>query len=540
MKTWISLFILILCIPSITYGNCATLPIKEVNCATKRLIDAGIRIEAIKNGWNVYQWPDELSYLNMIYVHQISGNEQYIAPDMGYLYFVDQSPGALYDHPTEFIFVSKNTGAISRSGFNGPPVIGGVRYFANPLEAEVAAYIPNSFPRFTNISPVSANLKNFDFKLPPKPDNKVPVSQINWSDYPRKIDESDADYKQRVYGYYEKPQSELQTKTELRNCKCNQASQKTYTVVISGYASSGERADMDDLVRQLVAQGRDVKYFRSKPKEFVHDGVWVRETNTLELEMFFSNLASEVKRCCDEVEVFMGGHGSKKGSIDLNTYGQEEIYKRVGNNRVSFNPKRYEKIGTVGSRPANTAKISKWLDKIKSCRIRLFLYSCFSGAHIENGINKFEPKKLEEGCHCRTVMTTSSKRQKSFKSDINFFTSSLKEEKGDMLNAFFNFKVKTEDQFKNKPSGKLRSPLAQSSDCLLCKDHDQDGLLTGTELFENYSDPKLKDTDSDGLTDQEEKLETKTNPRLIDTDGDKVSDGDEVRNGTDPLDRNDH
>ena len=43
------------------------------------------------------------------------------------------------------------------------------------------------------------------------------------------------------------------------------------------------------------------------------------------------------------------------------------------------------------------------------------------------------------------------------------------------------------------------------------------------------------DTDGDGLTDWEEVKRYHTDPHLADTDCDGVGDGDEVQNGTDPL-----
>ncbi|MHA1252691.1 MAG: hypothetical protein ACTSRP_22075, partial [Candidatus Helarchaeota archaeon] len=44
------------------------------------------------------------------------------------------------------------------------------------------------------------------------------------------------------------------------------------------------------------------------------------------------------------------------------------------------------------------------------------------------------------------------------------------------------------------------------------------------------------DSDNDGLTDYHEHYNYGTDPQLWDTDGDGYSDGDEISNGTDPLD----
>lgn len=49
----------------------------------------------------------------------------------------------------------------------------------------------------------------------------------------------------------------------------------------------------------------------------------------------------------------------------------------------------------------------------------------------------------------------------------------------------------------------------------------------------------VKDTDADGLTDQSEKDVYLTDPIVFDTDGDTVGDGEEVTDGTNPLDQSD-
>ena len=120
---------------------------------------------------------------------------------------------------------------------------------------------------------------------------------------------------------------------------------------------------------------------------------------------------------------------------------------------------------------------------------------------------------MKQGCHCRTVMASASKRQYSVATDINTFEKAFVEEKGEMLFAFFNYQTKIEDIFGTKPADNRRSPIVQASDCLLCEDPDKDGIVTGIELKDSFSDPKVPDTDGDGH-----------------------NDGDEYRNGTNPRD----
>jgi hypothetical protein len=71
---------------------------------------------------------------------------------------------------------------------------------------------------------------------------------------------------------------------------------------------------------------------------------------------------------------------------------------------------------------------------------------------------------------------------------------------------------------------------------------DTDGdMLTDAQETELGTNPELADSDGDGLSDFAEVgfepgSATGTDPLLTDTDGDSVKDGDEVTNGTDPLD----
>lgn len=67
------------------------------------------------------------------------------------------------------------------------------------------------------------------------------------------------------------------------------------------------------------------------------------------------------------------------------------------------------------------------------------------------------------------------------------------------------------------------------------EDTDGDGLLDGFEVNTYGTDPLRPDTDGDGLTDLAEIEQYSTDPTLADTDLDGASDGQEVANGTDPL-----
>jgi len=73
-------------------------------------------------------------------------------------------------------------------------------------------------------------------------------------------------------------------------------------------------------------------------------------------------------------------------------------------------------------------------------------------------------------------------------------------------------------------------------------DSDDDGLLDGDEVKKYFTNPLEEDEDADydgdGLTNVEEVDVYMTDPSMPDSDGDGYDDGEEIRNGSDPLDEN--
>ena len=67
-------------------------------------------------------------------------------------------------------------------------------------------------------------------------------------------------------------------------------------------------------------------------------------------------------------------------------------------------------------------------------------------------------------------------------------------------------------------------------------DSDDDGLTDAREVDETLTDPNNADTDADGLNDLDEVDEHGTDPLNEDTDGGGAPDGQEIEDGTDPLD----
>ncbi len=530
--------------------DCSHRPVASVDCAAQILLDDGLAAKADANGWNVYQWPKLVKGKTPLFSKEVGGNVKLTPKKNSYLFWIDHEPGALFNHPSTFIYVQKATGRILMEPAQGYPIINGVEYFAQAIESLVKVYIPNGFKRHPwkgglNLpGPVPLfkihQIKNFlpkEFKFdnPDTPDGLIVKDKdIDWNEF--KFDpehESEPTHKRKVRGYYERPQSATQAREESTQCDCPIKTGPKQVLVISGFSKEGERDTMDSVVRYYKSLGVKVTYLRSQPNEFQEAGVRVSETHLGNIEAAFQALAARTFGCCDEVDIFLGGHGSYRGSIEMNLKGTEEVYDRYGQ---SYSPPRIVNIGHSDGLDLKTDKIRDLLNLVKSCQVKVYFDSCYSGIHIENGINKVDNDLIDEGCMCRAVYTSATARQVSYFSDLQNFLGELKTTRGDLAQSFLNYQSKMRTEYGDKPSAGRRNPLVQATDCISCEDTDEDGLMNGVELKDSYSDPGKKDSDDDGLDDLYEKTVTKTDPKNKDSDGDKLSDAEEVELGFDPND----
>jgi hypothetical protein len=298
------------------------------------------------------------------------------------------------------------------------------------------------------------------------------------------------------------------------------------------------------MYQALDKQGHDTTYLSgvvgknkenfpedSFPEEWYPDGSAEHKENfeyttMANITKAFDDLAGQINSCCDEVTIYIGGHGSQFGSIDMNA--RQTKYKIVSDPDNPGKNKR-EPDGEMGDEDGgdlSTDALKTLLDKLKSCKVTVIIHSCYSGQHIVNGINEdFDPK----GCMCRTVYASSVSTRPSYGTAwTDTFAESIK--KGsDMAQSAL-------DAHNRKKTGGAWANFTQTSSTppILCSDPDGDGFCTGIENTYG-TDPEDNDTDGDTINDYDEIIIHGTNPLSDDSDGDTLKDQDELgTHGTNP------
>ncbi len=503
-------------------------------CAYKKIVQAGWKKKAYKEKIDIYKLPRVLGVGTLIESGPFKTAKPLKLAEPSWIYFADHRPGQYFEHPTTFILIGQITGRVYEYSRLGYPVIDGVDYFSDSYARKNTTYIPKDFPRSLQKS-LTFNLLNLNTRgsLAPTDPNKttdpragVP-GNIDWSKYPLEKGEFEFERKIRVEGLLEAPQDNKVFASEMGKCSCGGEKSKAKKIVlyVNGHGNPREKYSMKEMLK--LFSGPSYDSITVTPNSKSDPAKQKFQTTRENIEKAFDAAAAKISSCCDEVLVVISGHGSTNGFIDMNSH--HEIPD-------ASDPSKTRTYGSRDGFMMGTQFLKNQLNKLKTCKTQVIIVSCYSGKHIEKGLNKIEKKDMDKGCMCRSVFASSSARQTSSMSDGNEIAVLIGKNKGDVGNSLIQFK-KGKDKYKKIFNESMNTtPFAQATDCLLCLDHDKDGLLTGVELEDNFSNPMDHDSDSDGLSDKREK-ELGTDPNDKDSDDDKINDGEEVDElKTNPLD----
>lgn len=463
-----------------------------LSCAVETLKVRGYQEMASSGEGNIYQWPFPLQAGDRLtegIVSDASNAEEttLAVPSDSWFFFLDQAPGALWNHPTEFVLVDQRTGALSSYTRDSYPKVNGVTLFQTAEEQSAS----------------DVRIPGFSYR-----DSDTDFSALTFPE-PTPIDGGQ--------------QTEEQAQQELDKCPlvACEGTAKKFALVIDGGRVFG---DFGPLVEYLRNNGYQTRYLSSEigdpaDPETAQDF----PTSLPNIQAAFDWLAENVSNCCDEVFIAMEAHGSKNGGLEMNP---EQTVRDFSSSDAAAT----KKIGRPDGGMLFSSELKSLLNKIKSCQVKVFIESCYSGSHLELGLNRI-PEDAQ-GCLCRTVVVSSNADQVSYAGGFDSFAQGFQE------NGRFDEAYRRLNQWSRDWSGDFTdlvlNPLVQSTDCILCLDLDEDGILTGEELDGSLSDPELEDTDGDGLPDPDE-VRLGTQPREEDSDGDGMRDGEEVERRTDPL-----
>lgn len=292
-----------------------------------------------------------------------------------WFFFVDTDPFAPFDHDTFFVFIDAATAEYFVTNESYYPVINGISYFASMdsrLDASRRVYPAPSEGNLTyNLSaPIESRL-GYDALAIANPPAGTPLPLMDY--------------------------------------ECCDGAGKKYALVMSGYDDPTFDADTSTVYDYLKGQGytdEDITYLTTGPNTPNSDG----QTTLARLESAFRYLSLNAE-CCDEVFVYLAGHGKSKmhnqyknkktgemtwASSTSELPGGMGSWKYTGVrsklHRITVNPQFTEELSDgsqvtrgspVGGRVLDTA-IDAWLDPVKSCDMTIMYLSCYSGVAAGN------------------------------------------------------------------------------------------------------------------------------------------------------------
>lgn len=419
-----------------------------------------------------------------------------------WLVFVDLAPSSMWGHETLFVFVNDKTLELEVKEADSFPMIDGVGIFRSQEMREITdlwVWPEDKDTKRLSMPSTDQEGATLVAQFKPEPGNNV-------------TDKEQKDFESSCPKPY-----------------CFGKDEKKLALVIEGFPKKdGFQGSALTIYQGLRSKGYDVKYISAavgSKKEHIPKG---EEKNADDFEYLtidtvknaFKELAAKVSGCCDDVVIYMSGHGHPKGMIDFNMW---QPHYSVYWNRDT---KKFEYVregGFIGDKKGGamtTKDLKGLLDSIKVCKTSVMIFSCYSGSHIKNGINK---EVDDTGCLCRTVFTSSTALRATFGSDwSNKVGTGLAVKDQSLAKTMFD----AHEHVKGT-EGARNMPQVDSTDPALCEDPDKDQLCTGFEKGLG-TDPTKVDTDGDTLSDFEEYTSGKSDPLKKDTDDDKLDDAFEL------------
>ncbi|HCW32029.1 MAG: 5'-nucleotidase [Candidatus Peregrinibacteria bacterium GW2011_GWF2_39_17] len=464
--------------------------------------------------------------------------EEMTLPEDYWIAFIDLMPHADWEHPAMIVLVNAETYDLDYTPVTSWPMHNGAGLWSSretreqidlwiyPKDGDLDRLYLEEIDEVALINVVSAQEENED----------------NENSY---ADVTQAGLQELRDQYGNRTADDFQSPCPVPNCT---QEGKKIAILINGHddediahAHSPEKQKWEflDLYKDLVANGYDTTYITSyvgKDETLIPEGgdpedfTYATKDNVREA---FQEAAEKIESCCDEVLVFMTGHGTPDGDLDINAPKRHKDYewkKEFDQTQQQYIYKKvttgYHTSGDPSGGYFTSSALQELLNLLHTCQIYVFIDSCYSGSHLENGINQEIPG---ESCLCRSVYTSTSKERPSW-GGAWIYKIAQGFAKGEKVAEA----VYAAAEYVEKEFGMFSQ--AGHTDTERCEDNDGDGLCNGQERGREM-DPDSIDSDDDGVPDHDEWGYGETNPIDPDTDDDKLNDGEEREAGTNPFDQ---
>jgi hypothetical protein len=362
------------CPPEETPTKTYSLPISREDA-----VDLVVTDVVGENDWYVYSTGDSpLPAGTVITSTRANESFDHVLSADTWFFFVDTQPFVPFSHEAYFVFVDVTTAEYRVTKEEYFPIIDGVYYFSTVDERLDASW--RVYP-----DPSEGNLT---YEL-----SSEPLGTFMKLDY-------------NAYAIANVP---LGTPVPIPADECCKGVGKKYAIVVTGYDEPMFRGDTKNVYGYLKGQGftdANINYFTAQAGEANSDG----QTTLARVAGAFNNLSKKVE-CCDEVFIYISGHGSShlyhqyknKTSGKLSWFsnpgalpGGAAAWEATGVSKkfhkVTVNPKFTTPTpggGTTthGAEGGGRAWDTQWaveLGKLKSCYITVMYFSCFSGVAAPN------------------------------------------------------------------------------------------------------------------------------------------------------------
>jgi len=298
----------------------------------------------------VYGFESALPSGTIITAPRAMGDENFTLQSGTWFFFLDSAPWAPFGHDTRFVMIDGATGNFTVSNETMYPIIDGRDYWKSVDERLDAANV------------------------------LYPEDAADYLGLPANLSGESAYYVR----FYPMAGTETAVSVGEQPVCCRES--KKYALIMTGSNDSMFQADTERMYNHLKSSGfadADITYLAAKDGVAGSDGI----TSVAALAAALGNL-SEKAKCCDEVFIYLAGHGAQDRVWKYRHKATNETRWIRRLTDLGGTPGDWEYTNTYGyfhnidvlGGEANSQALASFIKSMNSCKITVMYQSCFSGA----------------------------------------------------------------------------------------------------------------------------------------------------------------